>query len=277
MLRLRLIVSIILVPVAIAVIALGGPWYIAGILIILVGAGREYVHLMRAGGRAPSLPIVISGIVLLSLAPLFRPGSLDRIGLAAFIFFATLWHLIQFERGVPNAALDWAATLAGAIYIGVLGSFFLLIRHLPDGLWWTVTVYPAIWLSDTGAYVTGSFMAGRLLGRHAMVPRLSPKKTWEGFVGGLVWGVVFGGIFAAFWGIAAGPASPFGFWSGALVGLAVSLAGPIGDLAISMLKRQVGLKDTGNALAGHGGMLDRIDSWLVAGAAGYYCILLLLR
>ncbi|MBI3359879.1 MAG: phosphatidate cytidylyltransferase [Chloroflexi bacterium] len=277
MLRPRLLVAIVLVPLAVGAIYLGGAWYLAGVLIVLTGAGREYVNLMRAGGRQPALPLVLLGIWFLSLAPLLAPGTLDRIGLTAFLVVATFWHLVQFERGTPNAASDWAATIAGAVYIGALGSFFLLLRHLPEGLWWTAIVYPSIWLSDTGAFVGGNFLAGRFLGRHAMVPKLSPKKTWEGFVSGVVWGTAFGALFGAFWEIASGPGSRLGFWPGAIVGLVVSLAGPIGDLAISMLKRQVGLRDTGNALAGHGGMLDRIDSWLVAGAAGYYCILLLLR
>ena len=124
-----------------------------------------------------------------------------------------------------------------------------------------------------------STVAGRVpwLGRHLMTPRLSPKKTWEGLAAGLLWGMLFGGIFGAIWASATGPDSRLGFWSGAFVGMAVSLAGPIGDLGISMLKREVGVKDTGAALAGHGGMLDRIDSWLVAGAVGYFCILFILR
>jgi phosphatidate cytidylyltransferase len=279
MLRTRLIVAIILVPVAVAVIALGGWLYVAGVLVILAGAGNEYSLLMRAGGRSPARGLVVLGICLFALAPLLEPAWLNQAGLAIFLVVATFWHLLEFERGEREAASDWAATLAGVFYIGGLGSFFLAVRQLPDGSWWTLTVFPAIWLSDTGAYVMGAFVAGRVagIGRHAMTPRLSPKKTWEGLVAGVVCGVLAGALFGALWHIAAGPDSRLGGWTGALVGLVVSLVGPVGDLGISMLKRQVGVKDTGDALAGHGGMLDRIDSWLAGGAAGYLCIMLLLR
>jgi phosphatidate cytidylyltransferase len=275
MLRARLIVAILLVPVAVAAIAIGGWAYTAGVLLILAGAGNEYVLMMRAGGRAPARLLVLAGIWLLALIPLVESRYLDRLGLAAFLAVTTGWHLVQFERGRAEAGWDWAATIAGVVYIGGLGSIFLLVRQLPQGQWWTLTIYPAIWLSDTGAYVIGAFVAGRVagIGRHAMVPRLSPNKTWEGFTAGLIWGTLGGGIFGALWSLAAGPGSSVGFWSGALIGLVVSLIGPVGDLCISMLKRQVGVKDTGAALAGHGGMLDRIDSWLVAGAAGLVCVL----
>jgi phosphatidate cytidylyltransferase len=279
MLRTRLIVSIVLVPVAVAAIALGGWWYVAGVLVVLAGAGNEYVLLMRAGGRAPARLLVVLGIGVFGLMPLFDSSPFERAGPAAFLLLATLWHLVQFERGAQETAWDWAATIAGVFYIGGLGSFFLALRQMADGQWWTLTVFPAIWLSDTSAYVMGTFVAGRLagIGRHPMTPRLSPKKTWEGFAAGLAGGTLAGGLFGTLWQIPAGAGSPVGLGTGALVGLAVSLAGPIGDLGISMLKRQVGVKDTGAALAGHGGMLDRIDSWLTAGAAGYLCILLILK
>jgi phosphatidate cytidylyltransferase len=277
MLRTRLLVIIVLLPIAVALIAIGGWLYIAGVFFILTGAGDEYVHLMHAGGRAPVRPLVWLGIWMIGLTPLIPVGPFDRAGLAGFLVLATFWHLIQFERGAQDSAWDWAATVAGVFYIGGLGSFFLSLRTLPGGQWWMLTVLPAIWLSDGFAYIMGVYVAGRALGigRHAMAPRLSPRKTWEGFAAGLVGGVLGGGLVGALWLDVAGPGLGLGFWPGLLVGLAVSLLGPVGDLGISMIKRQVGVKDSGAALAGHGGMLDRMDSWLVAGAVGYFCVLLL--
>ncbi len=276
MLRTRVLVIVVLLPIAVAVIVVGGWVYVAGVLFILTGAGDEYVHLMRAGGRSPARPLVWLGIWMVSLTILIPPGPFDRLSLAGFLILATFWHLVQFERGAQEAAWDWAATIAGVFYIGGLGSFFLSVRALTEGQYWTLTVFPAIWLSDACAFLVGVFVAGRVagIGRHAMAPRLSPRKTWEGFAAGIVGGTLAGGLLGLLGQSVAGPGSRLGFWPGALVGLAVSACGPIGDLGISMIKRQVGVKHTGAALAGHGGMLDRMDSWLVAGAVGYLCILL---
>jgi phosphatidate cytidylyltransferase len=190
MLRTRLIVAIVLVPVVVITIALGGWPYLAGVVLVLASAGGEYAQLMRAGGRSPARALVVVGICLFGLAPLFEPEWLAQGALAAFLIAATFWHLLQFERGESQAAWDWAATVAGVFYIGGLGSFFLAVRELPGGAWWTLTVFPAIWLSDTGAYVVGAFVAGRALGlgRHPLAPRLSPKKTWEGLAAGVLAG-----------------------------------------------------------------------------------------
>jgi len=126
------------------------------------------------------------------------------------------------------------------------------------------------WLADSGAY-----SLGRRFGKHKMSPRLSPRKTWEGYVGSVLTGAVGGGLLSAFWHVGAGPDSLLTWQTGASLGALVGALGPVGDLGISMMKRQVGLKDTGALLAGHGGALDRMDSWLVAVTVGYYFVLVL--
>ena len=123
---------------------------------------------------------------------------------------------------------------------------------------------------DSGAYVIG-----RAFGRHKLSPRLSPKKTWEGYVGGLLSGAFFSGLFSLFWNLGAGPHSLLTWQTGAVLGALVGLLSPLGDLGVSMLKRQTGVKDTGDVMAGHGGVLDRIDSWLVAVPVGYYFVMVL--
>lgn len=282
MLRQRLIVSIVLIPPGLFAIHRGGGWYLALLLVFFLLAGREYSQIMRRAGHRPAEAIVVGAIALLCLIPVLTSQA-DYVGLAdrwspeggvlvLTLIAATAWHLLEFERGLPNSGSDWAVTIAGAVYLGWLGSYFLRLRNLPDGQWWTLVVLPAVWLSDTGAYAFG-----RWFGRHPLAPRLSPKKTWEGFFGGLVWGTAFGALLGGLWRLGAGDASAVNAAHGALVGFIVSLVGPIGDLGVSMLKRQVGVKDTGSALLGHGGMLDRVDSWLIAAAVGYYVVLFLTR
>jgi phosphatidate cytidylyltransferase len=150
----------------------------------------------------------------------------------------------------------------------LLGSFFIPLRSLPDGEWWVLLILPAVWLADSGA-----FFVGRRFGRRALVPRLSPKKTWEGY---------FGGIMAAILGmpllvllyhrLGLSPDFPLGPGNAAVLGLVMGVFPTLGDLGESMVKRQVGIKDSGSLLPGHGGVFDRIDSWLWAVVIGYFFI-----
>ena len=108
-----------------------------------------------------------------------------------------------------------------------------------------------------------------------MAPRLSPKKSWEGYVAGVLAGAASGMAFGALWGLGAGPGSTLGAWTGLLTGAVIAVLSPLGDVGISMIKRQLQVKDSGNLLPGHGGALDRVNSWLWAGVLGYYLAVLL--
>lgn len=266
----RLGISVLLIPLAVWIVWLGGPIYWLAMLVILIGGGREFARLFRAGHQRPAMPILLVGIGLLAAARQF-PNLYLAGGLWVVIVIAALiWHLADYELGAPASGTDFVITLSGTLYLGGLGGYLITLRNLPDGLWWTALILSSIWLADSGAYI-----AGRTLGRHPMAPRLSPKKTWEGFAGGVLGGALFSGLLSIFWGLGAGPASHITWQTGALLGAITGLVGPIGDLGISMFKRQTGMKDTGAVIAGHGGVLDRIDSWLTAVPVGYYAVLLL--
>lgn len=265
----RLAIAIPLLPVAVWVIALGGPVYAILVGFILLLAAREYHRLFQAGGQRPAGPLLLIGAPLLALAralPGLSPGGV----LAALILATLVWHLVDFERGAPASGTDFAITLGGLLYLGWMGGYLIDLRRLPDGLWWTATLLSAVWLADTAAYAVG-----RALGRRLLAPRLSPKKTWEGFVGGVAGSALGTGVLALVWGLGAGPASLVNWPAGLLLGAVIGLVGPVGDLGISMLKRQTGVKDSGHVIAGHGGVLDRIDSWLIGIPVGYYGVLLL--
>jgi phosphatidate cytidylyltransferase len=146
------------------------------------------------------------------------------------------------------------------------------LRSLPDGLWWLLTALPSVWVGDSAAY-----FVGRAFGRHRLAPRLSPKKSWEGYLAGIVGAAAAGAGFAALWGVAAGPSASVTPERGLVLGAVLGLLTTLGDLGISMIKREVQVKDSGTLLPGHGGALDRLDSWLWAGAIGYYLIGLMLR
>lgn len=263
----RVLVSFGLLPVGLVFVALGGWPFALGITLVLALAAAEFVTLFRAGRLQPSQPLVIAGVVLLALSRQISgfAGADWQVGL--LILAAMTYHLMAFERGQEHSATDFAVSLAGILYIGWLGSYFISLINLPEGRYWLLTVLPAIWLADSGAYLVGS-----RIGRHKMTPRLSPKKSWEGYLGGILFSVIGTALFAAGWQLFLGPASAITPLRGALVGLVISVITILGDLGESMLKRQVGMKDSGTLLPGHGGVFDRIDSWLWGVMLGYYLI-----
>jgi phosphatidate cytidylyltransferase len=150
----------------------------------------------------------------------------------------------------------------GSVWVGCGLAFMLLIRDIPDtGRLAAFTVILAVWAGDTLAYV-----GGRLLGRHRMAPNTSPGKTWEGFVFGTA-----ATIFVAF--VCNYKQHFLSVPQSIALGVVLAVAGPLGDLFESMLKRDAGVKDSGRLLAGHGGMLDRLDAFLFAAPASYFLIL----
>lgn len=268
MLVKRLWVAIVLLPIGMAAILAGG-WYLTILVAIFMGlAALEYSNLFRAGGLQPATAVVIVGTLLLLVGRTLNGLDSTAWIISLIILCAMTFHLVAYERGRDQAGTDFAVTLAGILYIGFLGAYFISLRNLPEGKWWFLVVLPAVWFADGGAY-----FIGRRFGKHLLSPRLSPKKTWEGYLGGIAIGVLFTALFAAIWRVAAGPGSAITAGRGALVGLVMGIFPTLGDLGESMIKRQVGVKDSGNMLPGHGGAFDRIDSWLWAAVLGYYMIL----
>jgi phosphatidate cytidylyltransferase len=267
MLVKRTLVSLILLPIGLVIIAIGGPLYTGVIALILGLAAWEYVLLFHAGGFQPAAYLVVAGTLALVIGRAWNDFESAPWLISLLILAGMTHHLVAFERGRDQAGSDFAATLAGALYLGWIGAYLISLRNLPEGKWWILVVLPAVWLADSGAYLVGV-----RFGRHKMSPRLSPKKSWEGFLGGILFSVIGTALFAALWQVGAGPNSAITPARGAWIGLALSLLTPLGDLGESMFKRQVGVKDSGNLLPGHGGAFDRVDSWLWAGVIGYYLI-----
>jgi phosphatidate cytidylyltransferase len=257
----------------------GGPLYFLAADFVLVMAAWEYVDMARGSDLQASRPVVIGGVIAITIARAYFP----EYSVAAFTFcimLAMSVHLIDYERGRERAVLDFLCTLGGIAYMGWVGAYLIDLRFLPNGGWWILMVLPIVWAVDTGAYSIGS-----RYGTHKMVPRLSPNKSWEGFWAGAIGGTLGGAFFAfayspwgpvstPFWGIVLQGNGPLHLpiWQGALFGLAVGLLTPLGDLGESMIKRQAQVKDSGNLFPGHGGAFDRIDSWLWAAVLGYYFI-----
>jgi len=290
MLRTRLLTAALLGPLILAIVVLGEPWLslLVGVLAFL--ALVEIVALLDAAGYEPPQMLAILAGMTLTAAGLVSANeggvggvvttllsALDPPGLVAATFVAGVLLLAgaAFTRSDPAAGfLTWATTSFGIAYIGLLLPAIVLVAHLApaDGSWttqvgaiglgsgaaWALTLVLVVWGYDTGAYLTG-----RLVGRRRLLDHISPSKTIEGMAGGLVLATVAAGIGAALIGL-----EP---WHPLVIGPLVGLAAQAGDLAESLLKRAAGRKESGYLVPGHGGILDRIDSFLFAAPvlAGY--------
>lgn len=268
MLRTRVIVAAILLPIGLALIYIGG-WAFSGFVTIIVGlAAWEYGRIFRGSELQPSLVIAVAGAAGLALGRAWNGFDSAPILFSAILITAMIYHMVTYERGRDQAGTDFAITISAAFYIGWLGAYLISIRSLPEGFWWLLLVLPIVWLADSGAY-----FIGRAFGKRKLSPRLSPKKTWEGYLGGVVFGTLGAVGLAYLWQIWAGSEFSITYLQAGMLGLLLSTITTLGDLGESMIKRQSGVKDSSNLIPGHGGVFDRIDSWLWAALIGYYFII----
>lgn len=264
MLTQRILVVLVLLPIGITLILLGGLPYDLFMTLVLALSGWEYARMFRKSGWQPSMALVIGGVTLIALARSFFQFVHSDWIICLLVMVAMAYHLIQYEKGRAQAAVDFCITLGGILYLGWLGSYLISLRSLTNGMWWILFVLPAVWSADVGAYFIGS-----RFGKHLLAPRLSPKKTWEGYFGGVVSGIL-GGMLLAY--LINQQMPGVSIVQGAFLGLLMGVLTPLGDLGESMLKRMAGVKDSSQLLPGHGGVFDRIDSWIWAVVIGYYLI-----
>jgi phosphatidate cytidylyltransferase len=227
----------------------------------------ELASALRYAGRdVPRWGSVIAGLAMVPAA--FYLG--DQVGwlvaLAAIVFVA-LWRLVEVVRPSHRgpAREIWKDIAAGTfiqVYVPFLASFAVLLTGKPGGEWWTLAFLVLVISVDTGAYASGL-----LFGKHPMAPRISPKKTWEGFAGAVLVALIAGVILAIY--MLEKP-----WWVGIIFGATIVFTATIGDLTESLIKRDLGIKDISTWLPGHGGFLDRLDSVLPSAAAAYALFLI---
>lgn len=256
MLRTRVISAIIAIPIAVAGVWYGGWPFFIGALIIALVAGWEFVRMMGAGGYHPASIITLALIALLIFDSFYTSLRLLAAIITVVLLFSLVWQLFQ-KSQTPTA--DWALSLAGGLYIGWGIGHLVALRELPAGLYLIFLVLFCTWASDIFAYFTG-----RAIGKHKLWPRHSPKKTWEGLFGGIAGSLVVALLFALF--------DPITWRVALMAGFVIPIAGLFGDLSISLMKRDVGVKDSSNLFPGHGGFLDRIDSIMFVSITVYYMV-----
>lgn len=268
----RVLVAGVAIPAALGFVYAGG-WVLTALVALFGALGAQEVYrLAQQGGVRP---IVGLGIVAAALLPVvaFVTSPIGPSTAPAVVLFGAAGWLVA----VMGAVMAWrapgdrpltamAVTVFGALYAGGLPAFLLIIRHgagdLPrwTGTWLVFLPLVIVWVCDTLA-----MFGGRLIGGRKLAPVLSPNKTWAGAISGSLGGALVGPLF----GYLALSSLAISWWQLAVFGLIVSLMGQIGDVAESLLKREVGVKDSGAFFPGHGGVLDRFDSlyWALPTAA----------
>jgi phosphatidate cytidylyltransferase len=256
----RILVAVVLLPVVIGLVYLGGWWLFA---LALVG-GLLALHELYVMARELR-PLVLGGYLgfVATLLGLQLGGVEWMLGglLATFVLAFVVYGL----GGVRQSATSsFGVTVLGVTWVGAGIGCLLLVRDIPEfGFWAVMAVLFTVFAADTGA-----FFVGRAFGRHRMAPAISPKKSWEGFVGG-----VAAAIGTSFVILYKDRDDFLTIPESLVLGLVIALAAVLGDLFESAVKRDLEVKDSGRVLGGHGGALDRLDSLLWAGPAAYFTIL----
>ena len=256
----RILVAVVLLPIVIGLVYLGGWWLFA---LAIVG-GLLALHELYVMARELR-PLVLGGYLgfVTTLLGLQLGGVDWMLGglLATFVLAFVVYGLGGVRQ---SATMSFGITVLGVAWVGAGIGCLLLVRDIPEfGFWAVMAVLFTVFAADTGA-----FFVGRTLGRHRMAPAISPNKSWEGFVGGVV-----AAIGMAFVILYKDRDEFLTIPESLVLGLVIALAAVLGDLFESAVKRDLDVKDSGRVLGGHGGMLDRLDSLLWAGPAAYFAIL----
>jgi len=232
--------------------------------LVIAGVGALAIHecarmiLPPHPTTSASFPVLVGTLYMLLL--MFGEPSVPSFVIATPLVLMATFVFYLFRRHANEVVLSQiATTFFTIVYTGLMLSFLGLLRDLPHGAAWLLLVLACTFGADTGAY-----LVGRSIGRHKLAPHVSPGKTIEGLIGGMGMSVVAALLCRLL--IPGDIQVRDCFW----VGLAVGLIGPLGDLSESMLKRSVGVKDSGNLIPGHGGLLDRIDALLFTAPFVYY-------
>jgi phosphatidate cytidylyltransferase len=249
----------------IAILVFAPLGWIPVVAVAMAVATHEVVRRLRTAGYSiPIIPLLLGGQAIIWLTWPFGPaGAFGAFG--ATVVVCMIWRLLS--GGLKNAPVNYlrdvSATVFLAAWIPLFGAFGTLLVYPDDGGWRVLCLMLGVVFSDIGGYT-----AGVLFGKHPMVPMISPKKSWEGFAGSLVCGTAASVLAVTY--LLDKPA-----WVGVPLGLMLVLTGTLGDLIESQVKRDIGIKDMGTLLPGHGGLMDRLDSVLPSAVATWVVLTLL--
>jgi phosphatidate cytidylyltransferase len=275
MLKQRILTSIVGIPILILCVWFGSPWLTLGIGLLSVIASLEFYKIANHLNIKPLKWLGIISILLIIFSNYIPIASPKLFILVVSTIISLIW--ILFIKPKDKAFNNWAWTMGGILYIGLMFSYWDDLRNLDVGMSWLFWAIFIIVACDSGAY-----FIGKGFGKRKMTPGISPHKTWGGAIGGLLVSIIVSvGLgmmfnFAPLQSLGLSPL-PISYWVMAIMGFLISVIAQLGDLIESLLKRNADIKDSGNFFPGHGGVLDRIDSYLLVGVFTYYFVLYFVR
>ncbi|AEH45938.1 phosphatidate cytidylyltransferase [Thermodesulfatator indicus DSM 15286] len=252
----RILTAIVLLPLLVSAILKAPLWFLA---FLATAATLIAWHEFTGMAKFNTKVFILGGLALVGSFLAIYFYKVFAPGLWLGFFLILLYFLKHYKR--PEDQKDFLFSLAGYAYVFLGFSHLYLVLTLPEGRFWFLVLIATIFGTDTGAYYTG-----RTLGKHKLSPVISPKKTWEGAIGGTLLGVI----------LATGLNFVFGLASLAFIlplAFLASIVGQMGDLMESIIKRGFGVKDSGSLLPGHGGILDRVDALIFAAPLFYWLII----
>ena len=257
MLKKRVITALWGIPLLILVVWFDKPlpWFTIFMALWGALAVYEFYSIVAASKASPLTHFGMIWTIFFIISPYFEYGFLPLLIFASAVFLSPL--LLMLRRRKELFFASWLWTMAGILYGGWLLSYLVTLR-IEVGSGWVLLAIFTVFGSDTAAY-----FIGRALGRHPLAPHISPSKTWEGAIGGVLGAIITSLILVNIFFL------PLGFWEAIWLGLLISIFGQAGDLLESLFKRLMGIKESGALLPGHGGLLDRMDSVVFAGVVVY--------
>lgn len=257
----RLISALCILPPLVLIVRFGSSFHFLLLLTFVVGLGLlEFYRMLSAKGFPCWRWLGVAFGVALPLA-FYMGGMANQAAVAAIIILSFIVGLFT-RQGLATAVQSVAFTLLGVFYVGWLLSYVLWLRLLIDGPYYVFYIFGVVWLGDAAALVGGT-----LMGRHKLAPSISPRKTVEGAVGGVL-GSLCGAVLGGLWLL-----GHFTITQCLAVGFILAVLGQLGDLSESLLKRSTGIKDSGRLIPGHGGILDKVDGILFGAPTLYYYVL----
>lgn len=241
----------------------GFPFFIVVIIIALLGL-KEFYDLAGKQGHKPSYILGAILILYFILTSVYDVYSLNRYIENIIITFLIITSFIiqLFKKDYSKILSEISITILGSIYLGYLLSFMIKIKDLPNGNYYLISLLIVTWINDIGAYLVGTY-----LGKNKIFPKISPKKTIEGSIGGIIFSITATFALKNWLNLT--------FNELILLGLIIAIIAQIGDLFESVLKRGSGVKDSGTLIPGQGGILDVLDSLIFTAPVFYYCIVFL--